>query len=601
MSDEEWSDASGELHSDVSDSEDASMYADDDENEVVLTQTKQEPFEVWDVEEVAKRLESILRQVSDITTLGRSDAARLLRKFEWNTERGQEEWFSRQAELQEELGIAREPVPAPPDQKEATCGICWTDKPASEMTSGPCGHPFCADCWRHHLAAQLEMKDAKNALLSMRCMQPGCGCAISLETYRHVVDDAFAEKYRRHELEDFVEASRAVRHCPAADCAACVHTLRPSQAAQEVTCSCGTRFCFDCSEEPHRPSSCHMVQKWLAKSSAEAANMQWILANTKPCPKCQRPIEKNAGCMHMNCSQCRYEFCWLCLQDWSKHGEGTGGFYNCNMYEERRRQGEFSKEERMKKGAQRALDRWVHYFERYDFHTRGSRSWQEELAKRSMRKISENTATPESQLKFKAEVGAMLAECKRVLKWTYCYGYWTWGVQDPEEGAVPEALQQRRAFFEFNQGFAELLCEKLYQTLKDGLERFEGQTAARARREHPDLSDREIQGKIAEEWSAWRADLMSRCQVTEKSFHNLITELERGFDRAAEDYGGAGPSGAAEGAAGAAGGAGAASAVDPEVSRSVEAATGIWACTVCTFMNEPDVQTCGACNTARPR
>ncbi|CAH1424700.1 unnamed protein product [Lactuca virosa] len=31
----------------------------------------------------------------------------------------------------------------------------------------------------------------------------------------------------------------------------------------------------------------------------DMVNMNWILANSKPCPKCKRPIEKNQGCMHM--------------------------------------------------------------------------------------------------------------------------------------------------------------------------------------------------------------------------------------------------------------------------------------------------------------
>ena len=29
-------------------------------------------------------------------------------------------------------------------------------------------------------------------------------------------------------------------------------------------------------------------------------------------------------------SQCKYEFCWLCLAPWKEHGEATGGFYACN-------------------------------------------------------------------------------------------------------------------------------------------------------------------------------------------------------------------------------------------------------------------------------
>lgn len=75
---------------------------------------------------------------------------------------------------------------------------------------------------------------------------------------------------------------------------------------------------------------CVTVGMWLRKNSAESENANWILANTKPCPKCKRPIEKNQGCMHMVCSQCRSEFCWLCLGNWADHGERTGGYYSCN-------------------------------------------------------------------------------------------------------------------------------------------------------------------------------------------------------------------------------------------------------------------------------
>ena len=75
---------------------------------------------------------------------------------------------------------------------------------------------------------------------------------------------------------------------------------------------------------------CETVSRWIVKNSAESENLNWILANTKQCPKCKRPIEKNQGCMHMTCSQCRFEFCWLCQGAWAEHGERTGGFYACN-------------------------------------------------------------------------------------------------------------------------------------------------------------------------------------------------------------------------------------------------------------------------------
>jgi ariadne-1 len=50
---------------------------------------------------------------------------------------------------------------------------------------------------------------------------------------------------------------------------------------------------LSCGKEKHAPAYCNVVAKWDKKSSAESENLTWIMANTKPCPKCQRPIEKN--------------------------------------------------------------------------------------------------------------------------------------------------------------------------------------------------------------------------------------------------------------------------------------------------------------------
>ena len=40
----------------------------------------------------------------------------------------------------------------------------------------------------------------------------------------------------------------------------------------------------------------------------------------------------------MTCRMCSYDFCWLCLGKWSGHGQKTGGYYNCNKYEEMKKQ-----------------------------------------------------------------------------------------------------------------------------------------------------------------------------------------------------------------------------------------------------------------------
>lgn len=47
----------------------------------------------------------------------------------------------------------------------------------------------------------------------------------------------------------------------------------------------------------------------------EEQTQKWIQSNTKACPKCHARIEKNKGCNHMTCRNCKYEFCWYCFKE----------------------------------------------------------------------------------------------------------------------------------------------------------------------------------------------------------------------------------------------------------------------------------------------
>ena len=84
----------------------------------------------------------------------------------------------------------------------------------------------------------------------------------------------------------------------------------------------------------HRPLGCEKFSKWMTMIGGkdDSLNEGWIKKNTKKCPKCGASIEKNQGCMHMTCRNCKHEFCWLCTGDWKAHGSATGGFYECNKF-----------------------------------------------------------------------------------------------------------------------------------------------------------------------------------------------------------------------------------------------------------------------------
>lgn len=39
---------------------------------------------------------------------------------------------------------------------------------------------------------------------------------------------------------------------------------------------------------------------------------EWLVDNSKTCPRCHTHIQKSEGCNKMHCSKCRTNFCWLC-------------------------------------------------------------------------------------------------------------------------------------------------------------------------------------------------------------------------------------------------------------------------------------------------
>lgn len=76
----------------------------------------------------------------------------------------------------------------------------------------------------------------------------------------------------------------------------------------------------------------------------------------------------------MTCSQCHHHFCWICLGDWSEHGSATGGYYKCNLYEAKvSKNTGFADEESKRQQAQGRLDRYLHFFTRYNEHDRSIR------------------------------------------------------------------------------------------------------------------------------------------------------------------------------------------------------------------------------------
>lgn len=85
-------------------------------------------------------------------------------------------------------------------------------------------------------------------------------------------------------MDGFVQGNRHLKWCPSPNCDKVAEYKAGGE--KEIECRCSHVFCFKCSREGHRPCSCDLVRIWQEKNSTDSENVNWIIANTKRCPKC---------------------------------------------------------------------------------------------------------------------------------------------------------------------------------------------------------------------------------------------------------------------------------------------------------------------------
>ncbi len=244
------------------------------------------------------------------------------------------------------------------------------------------------------------------------------------------------------------------------------------------------------------------MKQWMIKNSTESENMTWIMANTKCCPKCEKPIEKNQGCNHMTCSQCRNEFCWICMGPWSIHGEKTGGYYKCNRFEGELKSNQSLKESESKREkAKSELAKYSFYFERYNNHDKAMKLAikQCEQADEKILELHNKKKFPFSELQFLKNAAEAMIGVRRVLKNSYVYGYY---IEDPNE----------KLLFENLQGRLEENCDHLHQLLEKDLSEFTKE----------DIID-------DAPFHKYKSELTNYFEITKKFFRNFCEGVKSGL------------------------------------------------------------------------
>ncbi|XP_011073921.1 probable E3 ubiquitin-protein ligase ARI8 [Sesamum indicum] len=543
-------------------------YSDDGDD--VLASRSQKNYTILKEEDIQQRQEEDITKISTVLSIPREAACILLRRYNWSVNNVHEEWFANEERVRKAVGILEKPLVKTTNFKEATCGICFENYSCDNLRSAACAHLFCDACWKAYISTSIN--DGPGCLM-LRCPDPSCGAAVGHDMIDKLAPDEDKEKYRRYLLRSYVEDSRKIKWCPAPGCDSAVEYVVGS-GSYDVTCSCSYSFCWNCTEEAHRPVDCETVAKWVLKNSAESENMNWILANSKPCPKCKRPIEKNQGCMHMTCTPpCKFEFCWLCLGSWSDHGERTGGFYACNRYEAAKQEGVYDEAERRREMAKNSLERYTHYYERWASNQSSRQKALADLHQMQsihLEKLSEVQSQPESQLKFIIEAWQQIVECRRVLKWTYAYGYY-----------LPEHEQTKKQFFEYLQGEAEAGLERLHQCAEKELMNYLNSDGP------------------SKDFNDFRTKLAGLTSVTRNYFENLVRALENGLsDVDSQAACNKTSSKNVAGSSKAKGGRGKGSSKTGTSVRNMDD-SGNWACDQCTYVNVRSVSTCHMCHHRR--
>ncbi|XP_073438091.1 ankyrin repeat and IBR domain-containing protein 1 [Dendrobates tinctorius] len=476
---------------------------------------KREPYEGLRPQDLRRLKDMLIVETADMLQAPLFTAEALLRAHDWDREKLLEAWMCSPENCCQRSGVqmptpppsgynAWDTLPSPrtprttrssvtsPDEISlspgdidmALCGICMCSISVFEdPVEIPCGHEFCRTCWESFLNLKIQEGEAHNIF----CPAYDCFQLVPVEVIESVVSKEMDKRYLQFDIKAFVENNTAIRWCPTPACERAVRLKKqgsntsgsdtlnfPLLRAPAVDCGKGHLFCWECLGEAHEPCDCQTWKNWLHKVSEmkpeelvgvseafeDAANCLWLLTNSKPCANCKSPIQKNEGCNHMQCAKCKYDFCWICLEEWKKHSSSTGGYYRCTRYEVINQVEEQSKEmtvEAEKKHKRfQELDRFMHYYTRFKNHEHSYQLEQRLLktAKEKMEQLSRALSEGEGgcpDTTFIEDAVQELLKTRRILKCSYPYGFFL------------EPKSTKKEIFELMQTDLEMVTEDLAQ------------------------------------------------------------------------------------------------------------------------------------------
>lgn len=264
------------------------------------------------------------------------------------------------------IGVPSSPLLDEEEDAEVICLICcesFSKKSEEWKVLRSCSHGFCSSCLGSYI---VDTASYCSDGLVVKCPHHACKSPLDpSEVSLYCRDREDFDRLAAASNNKFVLACETLRFCPHPDCSCTVKFTMPRFAKEagldhidvfhlvgavcarqgnsgqkflsyegvddpqyfnhEVEPKKAHRFCFSCGEShSHWPLKCDSLDEWKAEVADHVkevaggesneedfsgiAQKLWMKANTRPCPKCQVPIEKDQGCNHV-CIPYLYRLC----------------------------------------------------------------------------------------------------------------------------------------------------------------------------------------------------------------------------------------------------------------------------------------------------
>ena len=193
------------------------------------------------------------------------------------------------------------------------CEICTEyfgkEKERKKIINPKCNHFYCYTCWLHYIQDQIENSNVEK----MKCPNFECKEYLSEEFIMELIKDntTLIDKYKKFKVKLEIINNPNKKFCPKIGCDS--FAIRENENIKEVKCKkYGHKFCFNCLRDWHGITDCDL--------ELEKEFQIWKKGKIiKQCPNCKIWTEKNEGCNHMKCVECKYEWCWLCSGKYSSN------------------------------------------------------------------------------------------------------------------------------------------------------------------------------------------------------------------------------------------------------------------------------------------